>query len=848
MGLPKTYQPKQYEPTVYGLWEASGVFKPTGEGTPYGIALPPPNANGTLHMGHALDMGLKDISTRYRRMKGDDAVMIPGADHAGFETWVVYERKLAAEGKSRFDFSREELYDQIWEFVHEKRGDMELQLRALGIGASWDHMVFTLDKKVIETVYETFKKLWDDDLIYRGKRIVNYCTAHQTGFADIEVEYKEEKSKLWHIAYPLIEKSGELVVATTRPETLLGDSAVAIHPDDERYKDLIGSHVQLPILKKDIPIIADEAVDPQFGTGVVKVTPAHDPNDFEMGERHNLEQIEVIGHDGLMTALAGSFAGLEALEARKRILAAVETEELLRKTEDYSHSVGHCYKCGTIIQPLLMDQWFVRVKPLAERAITAIEQGAVNFVPTSKGKELANYLSQLKDWNISRQPAWGIPIPAFVNTNDPTDWIFDTRVDQPTIEVDGKKYLRDEDTFDTWFSSGQWPYIVTDALQSGELSRFYPTAYMETGVDILKAWVARMLMLGLYRTDQVPFKDVYLHGMVLDEKGQKMSKSKGNVLNPIEILSEYGSDALRLGLVANRSAGQSQAFSTASVVAGRNFCNKLWNISRYIEANTDVHDEHNPEAKTLADHWVIRQLNQAATGIGELLDSYRYAEAADLMYHTIWNDVADWYIEASKDRTGRGMMAWVLETCLKIAHPFAPFVTETIWTTQQWDHTLLAKSSWPESAEFSEISAAQFDQVKSLVAETRYVASELPGSKQTMLYENDSLIDDNASLIMRLANLKEIKHAEQPKGLRLAVANREAWLDVDADTLYEHQSKLELRLVQCRDSINRLKGRLSNEGYRNSAPAHIVAESEQQLKDQLSLEDKLVQELEVLEA
>ncbi len=849
MNLPKIYEPQQYEPTVYGLWETSHSFAATGQGTPYCIVMPPPNANGNLHIGHALDMNLKDISVRYRRMKGDDAIFIPGSDHAGFETWVVYEKYLADQGKSRFDFSREELYNQVWDFVEARRGDMQLQLRALGISCSWLDGVFTLDEKVIETVYDTFKKMWDDDLIYRGERIVNYCTTHQTSFADIEVAHKEQQSKLWHIAYPLLDHIGEIVVATTRPETLLGDTAIAVHPDDERYKKFIGSRVLLPMLEREIPVIADDAIDPTFGTGAVKVTPAHDPTDFEIGERHDLPRIKVIGSDGkLTTDMPSDFRGLSALDARQKILIQLESREAIRKTEDYTHQVGHCYKCDTVIQPLLMDQWFVRVKPLTEAAIAAIRAKKITFHPSSKAREITTYLEQLRDWNISRQPAWGIPIPAFQNQDDPSDWIFDTRVDQSSIMVNGKTYLREEDTFDTWFSSGQWPYVVTDVLAEGPLARFYPTDLMETGSDLLRPWVARMIMFALYRTGQVPFKHVYMHGMVLDEKGQKMSKSKGNVINPMDILGEYGSDALRIGIVSKRSAGQNQAFSTPSVVAGRNFCNKLWNMARYIEDRIDNQADRTPRPVSGADHWVIRQLTTAATEVGQMIDEFRYAEAVDLVYHCIWDDVADWYIEASKVSTGQGMLAWVLETCLKLAHPFAPFVTETIWTTLRWDQQLLIRSPWPVATDFSDIVAAEFDAVRDLVLETRYIASELPGKKQTMLYEHDSLIEDNRSVIARLAQLHDVVHVDQPRGLRLAVANREAWLDITADMLYDHQTKLELRLVKCREDVERLQSRLANASYVASAPAHLVEETRAQLTEQLALEKKLIRELDILTA
>lgn len=849
MNLPKTYEPKQYEPTIYGLWEAAHSFAPTGVGTPFGIVMPPPNANGNLHAGHALDMNLKDIAVRYRRMQGDDAVFIPGSDHAGFETWVVYEKYLASQGKSRFDYSREDLYNQVWDFVEARRGDMELQLRALGTSCSWDDAVFTLDKKVIDTVYDTFKKMWDDELIYRGERIVNYCTFHSTSFADIEVVHKEEKSKLYHIAYPLLEHIGEIVVATTRPETLLGDTAIAVHPDDERYKKYIGSKVQVPIIEREIPIVADDAIDPAFGTGAVKVTPAHDPIDFDIGTRHALPRLTVIGIDGKMTeSTPSTVRGMDASEAREKIILQLESHELLRNTEDYTHQVGHCYKCGTVIQPLLMDQWFVKVEPLAEKAIKALKADEITFLPTSKKTELIAYLGQLRDWNISRQQVWGIPIPAFQNKEDSSDWIFDTRVDQVEIEVNGKTYRREEDTFDTWFSSGQWPYIVTDALTDGDLAKYYPGSLMETGSDLLRQWVARMIMLGLYRTEKVPFKTVYMHGMVNDEKNQKMSKSKGNVINPMDILSEYGSDALRMGIIAGRSAGQNQAFSTAKVTAGRNFCNKLWNMARFIEGKVEVFDDRTPVPVTTADHWVIRQLLEGANNIGSLIDSYRYAEAVDAMYHLIWDDVADWYIEASKESTGEGMLAWVLETCLKVAHPFAPFVTETIWTTLKFDTVLLIRAPWPTTVEFNDIAAAEFEQIRTLITETRYVASELPGGKQTMLYEHDTLIEENRGLIERLAKLEAVSFVSQPRGLRLAVPNREAWLLVDSDTLYEHQTKLELRLVECRDHVSKLQARLANKSYVDSAPARIVEETRQQLDEQLGLEKKLIKELEVIEA
>lgn len=851
MKLAKTYDPNQYEPTIYAMWEAADSFAPTGIGEPYSILMPPPNANGNLHIGHALDMNLKDIMARFYRMKGRDVVYIPGADHAGFETWVVYEKELAKKGQSRFDFSREQLYSQVWNFVDQARGNMELQLRALGTSASWSDLVFTLDEKVIKTVYSTFKRLWDDKLIYRGERIVNYCTVHQTSFADIEVEHKEEKSKLWKIAFPLLERKGELVIATTRPETKLGQSALMVHPDDERYKEFIGLHVAQPLVPGvEIPVIADEHVDPSYGTGVVTVTPAHDPNDFEVAKRHNLPLIELIGADGRMTDnVPASFRGLTVMEARKKVVAAMQAVDAFRGEEDIVHSVGHCYKCGSVIEPLVRDQWFLKIQPLAQKAKAALESGSISFTPESRKRVLMQYLDGLKDWNLSRQIPWGIPIPAFQNSKNPDDWIFDTRVDEKQIVVNGTTYIREEDTFDTWFSSGQWPFATTDFLEKGNLSRFYPLDLMETGVDLIDRWIARMIMLGLYTTDSIPFKHVYLHGMVLDEKGQKMSKSKGNVINPIEMVAEYGSDALRLGIIASRSAGQAQAFSTSKVVAGRNFCNKLWNIARFIEGKMpETYSPAPPEPKSLVDHWIIRELLGAAQTIETQMGSYRFAEAGETVYHAIWDNVADWFIEANKTQDNTDMMAWVLDTSLRLAHPFAPFVTETIWQTLGWHKTPLIKTSWPEAIAFDDIAAAEFEQLKKLVIEARYVMAELPGNeKYALLYQNDTLIADNADLIKHLARLKAVAQTDHARGLRLAASNREAWLDVSEETLYEHQTNLEVRLAETRAFAQNLEARLANENYVQKAPTYLVEESRRELETQQALIQRLKTELDVLQ-
>lgn len=848
MSLAKTYTPNEYEPSIYALWEESGVFKPKGQGQPYAIVMPPPNANGNLHVGHALGSAIQDILVRYHRMQGYDAVYIPGADHAGFETWVVYERELEKHGQTRFDFNREELYAQVWDFVAKRRGDMELQLRAIGVGADWDDLVFTLDDKVIKTVYDTFEKMWQDGYIYRGERIVNYCTQHQTSFSDYEVVHKNEKGKLWEIAYPLIDKVGEIVIATTRPETMFGDVAVAVNPNDERYKDLIGCKALLPIVKREIPIIADDYVDPAYGTGMVKITPAHDPNDFEVGKRHNLELVQVIDFDGKMINVPGQFVGMTALEARKRVLAALEIDELLRGEKDIEHQVGHCYKCGSVIEPLAKEQWFVKMRQLADNAIAAIERKEVTFTPENKGDVVIKYLKDIKDWNISRQIPWGIPIPMFQSKTNLDDWRYSTEVDKKEVVVDGTTYRREEDTLDTWFSSGQWPYITTDYLDAGKLAKYYPNTVMETAGDILFAWVARMIMLGLYRTGQVPFKHVYLHGLVLDEKGIKMSKSKGNVINPMETVAKYGSDALRMGIIASRSAAQPQAFNTGKVVAARNFCNKLWNIARYTENLVgDRTPAASPQLQSLADHWVARQLDEAAQSLDRQIATYHFAEAGETIYHTVWDDVADWYIEASKVEQNIDMNAYVLDTILRLTHPFAPFLTETIWQALPWHDTILASETMPDRLEYNDIAAAAFGRLKDLVSEARYVVSELPGNKRYgLLYMDDSLVADNIELVKKLARVTSVEHVDQARGLRLAASGRDVWLDIDDETLYEHQANLEKRLAEERQHIRTLETRLANDNYVAKAPAALVEESRKTLREKQELITRLQNELQVV--
>lgn len=831
MKLSKTYEPTQYESMIYELWEKSGAFAPKEGGEVFSMVMPPPNANANLHIGHALMFSIQDTIVRYHRLQGKNVAWIPGADHAGFETQVVYEKHLAKEGKSRFDLTREELYSGIYDFVQANKEGFYNIFRTLGSSCDWSRFTFTLDEKVVKTAYATFKKMWDDKLIYRGERLVNYCTFHRTSFADIEVEFEEQTSPLYYLKY------GPFTLATTRPETKFGDTAVAVHPDDERYKEWVGKVITVEGLNGpfEIRVVADEYVDPAFGTGAVKITPAHDFNDWEVGQRHNLEAIRVINHDGTLNHRAGKFEGMKVLEARKAVAEELQKRGLLEKIdENYKNRVGKCYKCGTIIEPMLMDQWFIDMKKLAEPAIKALKADKITFYPASKRDQVITYLEHVKDWNISRQIAWGIPIPAFQNIDDSDDWIFDERVASETLEIDGKTYRRDPDVFDTWFSSGQWPFVTLGYPDSPDFKQYYPNSLMETGIDILYQWVARMIVLGLYITGDIPFKDVYLHGMVRAEDGRKMSKSLGNVIDPNEILTSHGSDALRMGMLAGRSAGFSAAYAPSKVDAARNFCNKLWNIARFIEGiiGDNFDRRHKPTPETPADHWILSKLQQASEKIGQDLENYRFSEAYDTLYHTVWDDFADWYIEASKSNPNHAVLAHSLEIILTLAHPFAPFVTETIWQTLKWEKdSLLISSSWPvvRAGEAAESSA--FEAIRGIVSETRAMVRNLGLAKPEMYYTGSTVLKEHGALIKRLAKLESLKEVSDGNGLHLTQTTENCWLAIDQETASGYLTKLQEQQTAEALSVERLKARLSNESYVKNAPKKLVDETKTQLRE-----------------
>lgn len=661
--LPTAYNHKETEDKIYALWEKSGFFNPDNlpgkRKKAFTIIMPPPNANGSLHIGHAVFVSLQDIMIRYNRMKGFKTLWLPGADHAGFETQVVFDKRLEKEGRSRFQIPPEQLYQEILEFTLANKKVMESQLKKLGASCDWSREKFTLDPEIIKIVYQTFKKLKKDGLLYKGERMVNWCTKHQTSLSDVEVKYEDRQDKLWYFKYPFSDNSGFITVATTRPETMLGDTAVAVNPKDKRYQNLIRKKVKLPLTDREILIIADNAIEIEFGTGAVKVTPSHDPVDFDIAKRHNLEFIEVIGKNGRITSAAPlSYQGLKIDEARLKAIEDMKNLGLFEKEEPYNHAVGVCYKCQKPIEPMILqNQWFIKMteRPnkgkfsLRDLAVKAIKEKKIKFIPQRHEKVFYHWMKNLKDWNISRQIVWGIKIP-----------------DESTSDV-----------FDTWFSSGQWPFASLLAGKPKDFKTFYPTNVMETGWDILFFWVARMIMLGIYATGKPPFKHIYLHGLVRDKDKQKMSKSKGNVIDPLGVIDLYGADALRMALVVGNAPGNDPVIFEEKIRGYRNFANKVWNASRFVL----LHSNSQLKTKSFAmDKKVLKELDKLIKDVSKLIDSFKFYRASEKLYHYFWHTFCDKIIEDyKKGKVSKTTLLKILETNLKLLHPFMPFLTEEIY-------------------------------------------------------------------------------------------------------------------------------------------------------------------------
>jgi valyl-tRNA synthetase len=832
MNLAKTYEPQAYEGEIYELWLNSGAFTPSGDGEPFALIMPPPNANAALHIGTSTYVK-QDAKSRYRRLMGDRVLYLPGADHAGFETWYMYEKELAKQGKSKFDFTDKELYSMTWDFVMENIHLAKLAYKQLGLSCSWDHFTYTLDDRIVENVNKVFKKMWEEGLIYRGKRLVNYCTYHQTSFSDIEVEYEDRSSKLYYIKY------GPFELATTRPETIFGDVAVAVHPEDGQYADLVGKELEIegPVGPFKVRVVADEIVDRSFGTGVLKITPAHDFDDWEVGERHDLPLIEVITKEGKLNEKAGKFEGMVIEEAREAVAEALDKKGLLiRVDENYTNRASVCYKCHTVIEPLLMEQWFVSMKPLAKKAIEAIEAEKIKFRPANRKQIGLDYLSKIKDWNISRQCPWGIRIPAFYN-EELDDWIY-SEADEDEITHNGKTYVRDRDTFDTWMSSSQFPYLAlgynaeNPEKSSKEFKEFFPTSWLHLGREIFTQWGLRMIMMALYNVEDIPFKTLYVNGNIRGEDGKKMSKSLGNNVAAVEILDEFGSDAMRIGMISiDNSAGSDKAFDRSKLVAGRNFANKLWNIARYIENILDEHklniaDLGKPELKSAADNWIVREINLANRAIQKAMDGDEFAEAYSAVYDVVWNKFADWYIEVSKQDLNLSVLGWSLETILKLTHPFAPFITETIWQSLgiRGKESMLITEVWPERIKFNDGQALSFDEVIKATDFARKVKAYV-GAEIEVSAENDDL----AELSKKLAKLKgSVDGVILSESLN--IAKLEGWsLMISKENLEKYRTEIGKRVDEVQAKIKNLENRLGNDAYVANAPEKLVNESREEL-------------------
>lgn len=851
--LSKTYDPKQVEERIYQNWMDKGYFHaeidPNKE--PFTIVIPPPNVTGQLHMGHALDETFQDILIRAKRMQGYAALWIPGTDHAGIATQIKVEEDLRVnEHLTRYDLGREEFLKRVWAWKEKFGGRIISQLKKIGCSCDWERERFTMDEGCSKAVKEVFVNLYNKGLIYQGSRIINWCPHCITALSDAEVEHTEQAGHFWHIKYPIKDSDGYVVIATTRPETLFGDTAVAVNPEDERYRDLIGKKLILPLVGREIPVIADEYVDREFGTGCVKITPAHDPNDFEVGQRHNLEQIKVLNDDATMNAHAGKYEGMDRYACRKAMLIDLEEQGLLVKTEEHTHNVGQCYRCGTTVEPIISKQWFVKMKPLAQPAIDAVKNDETEFVPEHFEKVYFHWLENIKDWCISRQLWWGHRIPAFYC--DDCNEIVVTKEETAHCPKCGKEMRQDPDTLDTWFSSALWPFSTLGwPDQTEDLAYFYPTSTLVTGYDIIPFWVMRMMFSGLAHTGQVPFRHVYIHGLVRDALGRKMSKSLGNGIDPLEIIDQYGADALRFTLATGNSPGNDMRFSTERVEASRNFANKIWNASRFVLMNLDIDTCCLPELSKLQleDRWILHAYNELIREVTENLDKYELGIAVSKLYDFIWDSFCDWYIELVKPRffakdesnqTAQQVLTYVLSGTLKLLHPFMPFITEEIWQALPHEGESIMISAFPVYDEALKNSEAA-DQMQMLMASIkgiRNIRSErnVPPSKKCTVYivtAQTDVFEKGVAFYTKLASADRVVIQKDKSGIpenAVSVVSPGAELLLPFDELVDKEKELE-RLnkekKRLEGEIKRVEGKLSNKGFTEKAPAAVVEEERQ---------------------
>ena len=846
--LNKVYDPKAVESEIYKMWEEGGYFHAERDESkkPFTIVMPPPNVTGQLHMGHAMDATLQDSIIRFKRMQGYNALWIPGVDHAGIATQIKVEEELRKEGLTRYDLGREKFLERVWDWKNRFGNRIVEQQKKLGASCDWDRARFTMDEGCSKAVREVFVSLYEKGLIYKGSRIINWCPHCVTALSDAEVEYVDKPGHLWHIRYPLEDGSGEVVVATTRPETMLGDSGVCVNPNDDRYRSIVGKNVILPLLNKPIPVVADDYAEMEFGTGCVKMTPAHDPNDFEVGLRHNLEVIRVLDDEGKVNSLGGKYEGMDRYEARKAIVADLEAQGYLVKVEDYSHNVGTCYRCHNDVEPIISAQWFVKMKPLAEEAIRVVKDGETKFVPDRFTKTYLNWMENVRDWCISRQLWWGHQIPAWTCAD--CGHITVSREDACKCEKCGSANIeRDPDVLDTWFSSALWPFETLGwPEKTPDLDYFYPTDVLVTGYDIIFFWVARMIFSGCEHTGRTPFHTVLIHGLVRDDKGRKMSKSLGNGIDPLEMIDQYGCDALRMNMVTSNSPGNDMRFYVERCEAMRNFANKLWNASRYVMMNLGENFVPGlPENLEIADKWVLSKLNTLISEVTENMEHYELGIAVQKIYDFIWDTYCDWYIELTKARlyseeadrkqTALQVLVYVLDQTLRLLHPFMPYITEEIWQSLPHEGKALIVAKWPVTSEalsFKE-EEAHMESVMNAIRAIRNRRAEMnvPPSKKATLYvltSKPQIFTEGEGFIQRLAYADRVELLEsEPANLdgMVTCATADAKLFIPMGQLVDIAKELE-RITKesdkARKNLASIQGKLSNEKFTARAPEAVV--------------------------
>ena len=863
--LPKVYEPREVEGRVYEMWEKNGCFEGhrDPDKRPFTIVMPPPNVTGQLHMGHAMDCTLQDILIRFKRMQGYAALWVPGTDHAGIATQIKVEEELRVkEGLTRYDLGREKFLERVWAWKHQYGDRIVAQQKKLGASCDWDRARFTMDEGCSKAVRETFCELYEKGLIYKGSRIINWCPHCVTALSDAEVEYVDKPGHLWHMRYPLADGSGYLVVATTRPETMMGDTGVAVNPNDERYQHLVGKTCILPLMNREIPIVADDYVEMDFGTGCVKMTPAHDPNDFEVGLRHNLETIRVLDDNGVVNANGGKYEGMDRYEARKAVVADLEALGLLEKVEDYSHNVGTCYRCHNDVEPIISAQWFVKMQPLAKEALRVVNEGETKFVPDRFAKTYTNWMENVHDWCISRQLWWGHQIPVWYC--DDCGHMTVSRQDPTVCEKCGSTHIqRDPDVLDTWFSSALWPFSTLGwpNESSEDFKYFYPTDVLVTGYDIIFFWVARMIFSACEHTGKPPFHTVFIHGLVRDDKGRKMSKSLGNGIDPLEMADQYGADALRFNLITGNSPGNDMRFYTERCEAMRNFANKIWNASRFLMMNLTIDRCELPGRLELEDKWILSKLNSVIPEVTENMERYELGVAAQKVYDFIWDSYCDWYIELTKTRLqgededsklrAQQVLCYVLTETLKLLHPFMPFITEEIWQALPHSGDYLMLQQWPQhraELDFPEEEKAMeliMDAIRGVRA--RRAEMNVPPSKKAQLTVSTlerAVFEQGIPFLKRLAYASDVTvegvadagsdDAMTAQGM-VTVTTHAARLFMPLAELVDlekEKARIEKELKKNRAELDKLEAKLGNPGFVNKAPAHVV-EAEQDRAEKL---------------